>query len=76
MSELPDGLPNTCLDCENSEAVNEITTVAQYKDEQLLLTLDQNGSKASMIVSYHQAAAPFFEILRKQLNEQRDLDAA
>jgi len=74
MSELPDGLPNTCLDCDETETV--ITTVRQYKDEQLLLTLELNGNKASMIVSYHQAAAPFFELLREQLNESRDQHAA
>ena len=56
MSELPDGLPSTCLDCDV-----ETTTVSQFKDEQLLLTLELNGNKASMIVSYHQAAAPFFD---------------
>ena len=71
MSELPDGLPNTCLDCDV-----ETTTVRQYKNEQLLLTYERNGNKASMIVSFHQAAAPFFELLREQLNEQTDQHAA
>ena len=71
MSELPDGLPNTCLDCDV-----ETTTVRQYKDEQLLLTLELNGNKASMIVSFHQAAAPFLELLREQLDEQGNLNAA
>ena len=71
MSELPDGLPDTCLDCDV-----ETTTVSQFKDEQLLLTLELNGNKASMIVSYHQAVAPFFELLREQLSESRDQHAA
>ena len=76
MSELPDGLPNTCLDCEETEIELVTTTVRQYKDEQLLLTYELNGSKASMIVSFHQAAAPFFELLREQLDESTDQHAA
>ena len=76
MSELPDGLPNTCLDCEEQVIESMTTTVRQYKDDQLLLTVELNGNKASMIVSFHQAAAPFFELLREQLDEQGNLNAA
>jgi len=60
MSELPDGLPNTCLDCE--------TTSIQLRGEgQLLIQMEKHGKQASIIVDFHHAAQPYFDILREQL---------
>ena len=61
MSELPDGLPNTCLDCVS-------TTVEDRGDGSFLLIAEKNGNKATMLADLNLMAKPLLEILIEQLD--------
>ena len=71
MSELPDGLPNTCLDCIN-------TTIEDLGNGRYKLIASKNGNHAVMITSIHDMAAPLLEELTQTLesDEPRDQHAA
>ena len=71
MSELPDGLPNTCLDCIN-------TTIEDLGKGRYKLIASKNGNHAVMITSINDMAAPLLEELIQTLepDEQRNLNAA
>ena len=71
MSELPDGLPNTCLDCIN-------TTIEDLGNGGYKLIASKNGNHAVMITSIHDMAAPLLQDLTQILesDESRDQHAA
>ena len=71
MSELPDGLPNTCLDCIN-------TTIQDLGNGRYKLIVTKNGNRAVMLTSFNDMAAPLFDELIQTLesDEQRDQHAA
>ena len=67
MSELPDGLPNTCLDCIS-------TTIEDMGNGRYKLIASKNGNHAVMITSINDMAAPLLEELTQTLegNEPRN----
>jgi hypothetical protein len=71
MSELPDGLPNTCLDCIS-------TTIEDMGKGRYKLIASKNGNHAVMLTSINDMAAPLLEELTQTLesDEQRDQHAA
>ena len=71
MSELPDGLPNTCLDCIG-------TTIEDMGKGRYKLIASKNGNHAVMLTSINDMAAPLLEELTQTLepDEQRDQHAA
>ena len=71
MSELPDGLPNTCLDCIN-------TTIEDLGNGRYKLIASKNGNHAVMLTSINDMAAPLLEELTQTLesDESRDQHAA
>ena len=60
MSDLPDGLPNTCLDCVS-------TAIEDRGDGTFLLVAEKNGNKATMLADLGLMAKPLLEILVQQL---------
>ena len=71
MSELPDGLPNTCLDCIS-------TTIEDMGNGRYKLIASKNGNHAVMITSINDMAAPLLEELTQTLepDEPRDQHVA
>ena len=71
MSELPDGLPNTCLDCLT-------TSCEELGNNRFKLTATKNGNSAVMITSLDQLIQPMYDELTQTLegNEPRDQHAA
>ena len=61
MSELPDGLPNTCLDCVS-------TTIEDLGKGRFKLIATKNGNHAVMLTSINDMAAPLLEELTNQLD--------
>ena len=60
MNELPDGLPNTCLGCE------EIRVDCHGK--YLRIVVARDGQASTLLVSMMDAAESFIEIAREQLD--------
>jgi hypothetical protein len=60
MSVLPDGLPDTCLGCE------EVTVDCQGK--YLRVVIERDGNVSTLLVSMMDAAEPFIKIASEQLD--------
>ena len=60
MSELPDGLPNTCLDCIS-------ITIEDMGNGRYKLIASKNGNHAVMLTSINDMAAPLLEELTQTL---------
>ena len=71
MSELPDGLPNTCLDCIS-------TSIQPLGNDRFKLIATKNGNHAVLITSINEMATPLLQELTSLLesDEQRDQHAA
>ena len=67
MSELPDGLPNTCLDCIS-------TTIEDMGKGRYKLIASKNGNHAVMITSINDMAAPLLEELTQTLEPDGSTD--
>ena len=60
MNELPDGLPNTCIGCE------EVTVDAYGK--YLRVIVERDGKVSTLLIGMMDAAEPFINIAREQLD--------
>ena len=61
MSELPDGLPNTCLDCIS-------TSIEPLGNDRFKLVATKNGNHAMMIVDINSLCNPLLQELGEQLD--------
>lgn len=61
MSKLPDGLPNTCLDCIN-------TTIEELGNGRYKLIASKNGNHAVMLTTINDMVAPLLEELMQTLD--------
>lgn len=71
MSELPDGLPNTCIGCDDDVPYVELgyTAWTQLEGNRVKISVEIENHKATMIMSMDELLQPHYEELRKELNE-------
>jgi hypothetical protein len=62
MSELPDGLPNNCLDCITS-------TWEQHDNGQIKLIVSMNGNTSTMLTTMDILLQPHFRELMKEVEK-------
>ena len=71
MSELPDGLPNNCIGCDEDVPYVDLgaTEWTEMPNNRIKLSLEKNGQKLMMIMSMEEILQPYYDELRKELDD-------